>query len=241
MGLSRLRTGGLLQPAPGAHAIWGGCVAFWKLEEDSGNDRVAQFGGFELAETGGVIARATGKLGYGVDFEADDSRLLLCDASCLHLTTFTIAGWAKMETKPAASGRWAARSNGAGKLVFRIGRRHDTDRAEFAVSTNGTSWGATCTTSLAGIAAGTWFFWASRYNDTTKKADLRVNTTDAVQQTLGGAINGSADAGVTLGALQSGGQYFDGVVDAVGAWAKVLTDAQLTTLYNSGTGREHPD
>ena len=34
--------------------------------------------------------------------------------------------------------------------------------------------------------------------------------------------------------------FFDGIIDEVGIWSRVLTGAEVTTLYNSGNGIQYP-
>jgi len=47
----------------------------------------------------------------------------------------------------------------------------------------------------------------------------------------------------TLGAIYSGGTpegFFDGMIDEVGVWSRLLTSDEVTTLYNAGAGLSYP-
>jgi hypothetical protein len=46
--------------------------------------------------------------------------------------------------------------------------------------------------------------------------------------------------GFRLGAQDNGVDFWNGRIDAVGFWKRVLSGAEVTSLYNSGNGREHP-
>ena len=80
--------------------------------------------------------------------------------------------------------------------------------------------------------------WHDAASNTT---NIQVNdgTVDSVSHS-GGVYNGTAD--FALGALFIGtpSYHFDGLVDEVGFWKRVLTSQERTDLYNSGSGLEYP-
>lgn len=51
----------------------------------------------------------------------------------------------------------------------------------------------------------------------------------------------TANAATLIGLLGSGTRRFDGSIDEVGVWNRVLTDAERLTLYNSGAGKFYPN
>ena len=64
---------------------------------------------------------------------------------------------------------------------------------------------------------------------------------------VNGAVSGDPIANAVLGAsladlriggnAQTGGRYFDGIIDDVGIWDIALTDDEIQSLYNGGEGR----
>ena len=91
--------------------------------------------------------------------------------------------------------------------------------------------------SSSDLTHGTWYHIAF----------VRDNSAKTVKLYVDGSLNGtytytnSPDTSATSRDLDLGGNGFDGTLDGmldeVSLWNRVLTDAEITTLYNSGTGK----
>ena len=62
-------------------------------------------------------------------------------------------------------------------------------------------------------------------------------TLNTVRNTLTGSTSTTAD--FNLGRLQSGVGWYDGILDEIGCWGRVLTPTEVTELYNSGAGKQY--
>ena len=92
---------------------------------------------------------------------------------------------------------------------------------------------------------GNWHFIVMWYDTTSRTLNLRLDNAAGLGET--GTATGTSTLPSTLidfqiGARQFGGaqDYFDGLIDEVGFWRRVLTPAERTTLYNGGAGLTYP-
>ena len=90
---------------------------------------------------------------------------------------------------------------------------------------------------LGSPSTATWYFLVATYNAGTNTISLSVNdgTADTASHS-GGAYNGAAQ--FRIGAIQypTIESYFDGLIDQVAIWKRVITGSEITQLYNSGNG-----
>lgn len=88
-----------------------------------------------------------------------------------------------------------------------------------------------------------WHFVAFTYTNSTRVATARLNagtrTGETGTTTLGAGALTAGAARFSLGrrpVLPTGDQYLTGYLDEVAKWDRVLTTAELDTLYNGGNG-----
>jgi len=98
---------------------------------------------------------------------------------------------------------------------------------------------ATSTTAIPSYAAGSWFYLVVTYDASAGEVRHYVNGSQlgTTRTGINTAINNSA-ATFSIGRPDStsSGDYFDGIIDEVGIWSKVLTTTEISDLYNSGSG-----
>lgn len=84
-----------------------------------------------------------------------------------------------------------------------------------------------------------WNFFAITYNAATKTISISVNNGVPGTATHGGTAN-AGNSQFRIGAAAFGGgagvNHYNGAIDAVGRWNKVLSPSEITQLYNSGAG-----
>lgn len=79
-----------------------------------------------------------------------------------------------------------------------------------------------------------WHHYVGRYDGS--EVSLWV---DGVKQTNTSSVTGNINSGngiVQMGTYQRNNDWYDGLIDEVGVWSTDLSDSQITTLYNSGSG-----
>lgn len=173
-----------------------------------------------------------------VPFLQRQSRAALDPAAVSSLLTGIVAYWKCDEA--------------SGNLLDSVGSNHLTTsnvgsttgkigNCRFLVSNNGVVGGLTAVmaTNFGAPSLATWYFIAARHDAAANVISISVN--DGTPNTAphsGGAYDGTEKFGIGNTALPNG--YFDGQIDEVGLWKRYLTDAEITTLYNGGTGKTHP-
>lgn len=214
-----------------------GLVAFWKLEEASGT-RVDEVGSNDLTDNN-TVTQATGKVGNAAQFTAANSESLSiadnADVSMGAGVQFTIAGWFYLDNKSTYRHAWAKWESGV-QFEYRLLYNVDTDKFEFWVSSDGSGFSTVTATSFGSPSTATWYFIMCRYDGTNISISVNDGTVNNTAFTAD-VFNGTQ--AFRLGS-KTGGDYWDGRIDAVGLWKRALTTAEVTEFYNAGNGREHP-
>jgi hypothetical protein len=87
----------------------------------------------------------------------------------------------------------------------------------------------------------TWYFIVAWHDAAANTINISVNNGAVDSVTTGGQVVPDTSSELRIGSDQSGlGDYWDGRIDAGGFWKRILTPAEITTLFNSGNGLEHP-
>jgi hypothetical protein len=242
-------------------SLYDGLVSFWRLEEASGT-RFDSFGPNDLTPTN-TPGNAVGKIGFGTSFVKTSSQeIAITDATQVGLNpntnSWSISAWIKPDNISAAAlyyivskGAIGAPPNAAGYSMYIAG-------TGFGGSTPylGTWFGDDTSVTpaqghffLGSGISGTWvhvvavFDKAKVYVQTYKDGSrLSVNNdggTDSLTffgHTNTGPVNSTRN--FAIGGNTAGTGFFDGVIDAVGIWNRVLTAEEVAILYNDGNGRE---
>lgn len=218
-------------------AITDNLVVYWPLEESTGT-RLDLQGSNDLTDVDSVGV-AAGKVGLAADFTT--GYLTASNSSDLQLggTDFTISLWAKFVTFGSFSTTLVSkRDTGNTAYEWWIDARDGSpDYLRFIVFSGGTPYivGAQGSTDAT---TGVWYHIVARWNNTTKLQELIINDGTPVTATRTGVtINNNTDP-VWLGQAQHGGSItkHNGRTDEVAIWKRVLTDEEVTWLYNSGYG-----
>jgi hypothetical protein len=215
-----------------------GLAAFWKLGEVSGA-RADSVGANHLTDNNPVTQAAAGKVGSAAQFTAASSESLsIADNAALSTgdIDFTLAAWVYFDSKGAD--RVILGKIGAGSAEYLLRFVNTSDRFRFYCA-NGGSNGNVLANPLGSPALATWYFVVAWHDAAANTINIQVNA---------GAVNsagysaGVADGaqGFRLGAQDNSVDFWNGRIDAAGVWKRVLSSAEVTSLYNSGSGREYP-
>ncbi|KKL13050.1 hypothetical protein LCGC14_2529650, partial [marine sediment metagenome] len=218
-----------------------GLEAFWKLDEASGT-RFDAFSNNDLTDIN-TVAQNTGIIGNATQHLASSGeRLEIADNASLSFSgneSFSIAGWIYLDTK-TGNPHWCAKYDGGGgpnEREYRLFHFTASDRLNFVVSSDGITTTQVVANSFGSTPTGVFIFVACWHDAVADTINIQVNngTVDSVGHSAG-VFDGIAP--FILGSRKSGGavEFWNGRIDEIGVWRKVLSAQERTDLYNGGAG-----
>jgi len=216
---------------PAGSSLLNGLQAYYKLED------LTDSSGNALTLTDhGTVTFVAGKLNNAGNFVASSNQYLThADAAPYKMgagTNFTIAAWFKAASGDANRRSIALYGSLAVPIGYGIWRWDEFIQASIADGTNSARSEAT------GMFDNNWHLAAATFDRTgvlTLYVDnSQVGTTPSISSV--GSTNDSA--GFNIGAQVDA--TFNGNIDEVGIWNRVLTSGELTSLWNGGTGVTYP-
>lgn len=199
--------------------------AYWKLDEVSGT-RYDSVGGYDLIKRNTDMTSSAGKINKGVQLSAS-GQLRNIDGVGNANRDFTVAGWLNMSSLAENAYLIMGVRDITDSITWAI--LYDAPLQRFTFSIDNT---APFITAPIVPATDTWYFISASYNAATKEISMRVNNGAPNTETTTGTP--PIGTGVLLGGAGSAR------IDEVGIWTKVLTDEEITTLYNNGAGATAP-
>jgi hypothetical protein len=226
-GAGDLRLGA--RPAGGGSSLLTGLVSYWTMNETSGA-RSDSTGLNALTDNNTVVGSA-GKIGNAADFAAVNSEFLSRIDTDNSLdggdTDFTFSLWVK--TTAVLLSAIFTKSNTAdyGLDMLAAG----TLRWEM------TSFDRTAEP-VTVINDGNWHHVACWHTASTGILSIAIDNGTVTNSTA--LASYFTDNNPFLIGFNNVGTYFTGSIDEMGRWSRVLTAAERTSLYNSGTGITYP-
>jgi len=220
-------------------------MAFWSLEEASGN-RADAHGSNTLADNNTVTSN-TGKVGTAAQFTATNSEYLsIADNAALSMgdIDFTIAGWVYLDTKAneVIAAKYRTNTNNREYLLYYALSDGATNRFIFLVSPNGVGTTAVVANNFGEPSTGTWYFVVAWHDATANTINIQINngTANSTAHSTG-VFDGTDD--FKIGALHTTSPiyFWNGRIDQLGIWKRVLTATEKAWLYNSGNGRSYAE
>lgn len=229
-----------ITPQTADAALIDNIVSYWKTDESSGS--AADSAGANTLTNNNTTAYAAAKINNGADIELGSSNSLsITDGSQSGLDLagdFTITAWVKPESDAEDTQTVVSKWNSG-----------DNNRS-FHLYYSGTNWifavGNGSSSEFLSIAQtytpGTFYFVTAQFTSSTKKYEIFINGSSigsANGSTVSVPFNGSAT--YRIGAFQNTATgFFDGLIDEVGIWSRILSGAEITSLYNAGAGNQYP-
>lgn len=215
-------------------------VSYWKLDEASGN-ALDSHGANELVETSGTIASTTGKVGNCRDFEVGDTEYFeIADNAALSTgdIDFSFSLWINAETLasfPAIFGK-----HGSATTNHEYALYYDTTASRLTFVVTNASSSQTSVQWGSALSTATWYHVVIWHDATGNVIGIAVNNgTPVTAAHTTGVRDGTQP--FKLGAANTSGiLYWDGLIDEVGFWKKVLSSDERTLLYNGGNGLPYP-
>lgn len=240
----------LLLPNLTHAAFPAGAVAYWRLDESSGDAVDAVVGGStNLMVNTNSCTYATGLINNAVSLaSASSQRLNIASGSQTNLdftnSDFTVAGWVKFTTfngdsTPIAHGDAEPNEQFALDLYLNGG----TDIHFFGRTYYSGSGKVTIDRDAGNLSTGVWYHVAYTTSLSGNNNRIRIYK-DGVQLgadvTYNQAANFTATANFALGCEGTAGACLNGLLDEWGVWNRELTAAEISTLYNAGVGLTYP-
>ncbi len=212
-------------------ALTDSLISYWMMDEASGT-RIDSHGSNDLTDNN-TVGSATGKINSAADFEASSSeKLTLADNADVSFgdEDFTLAFWINRESELNVPiiGKWD----------WGVDTQNDymvwMNSGEFQWIVRNTLGGTVAVNStIGGIPTATWFFVVVWHDSANNQIGISVNAgTPQTAANSDGVTDGTHD--FEIGGSNS--TYYDGLIDEVGLWGRLLTSDERTELYNSGNG-----
>ena len=221
-------------------AVIDNLIGDWELDEANGN-ALDSHGSNPLTDTNTVGTNGSGWR----DFEADNSEYFShgdnADLSTGHID-FSVETWVQMESKTidrCIVQKWDG--TGTEWIIWydQFGNFGTADRFGFLIH-NGLSVIAAQANNLGSPSLSTPYQIIARVNATTKTISITVNDGTPNTNTYSANVDDTG-AGFYIGSNGGTANYWDGLIQRTRFWKKELTDAEVTWLYNSGSGRSYAD
>ena len=215
-------------------ALTDGILAYWKLDNASWLDSTGN--GYTLTNTSGTVTVGTGIIGGDATF---DGASLLSTTANLPISgsgPFSYSCWIK----------WAGTIDGSGYNTIIGTRGSGSSGAEAWAMLLAGSGSVLTVVQYAGgfnfqtdpiIEQDTWYHLAVTNDGMFSKFYFNGSfliTGESAPENL------VADYPLNLGMNTQGDQTFAGQIDEVGIWERVLSDAEISSLYNLGNAIQYP-
>ena len=201
-----------------------GLLAYWKLDE-AGGEAIDTLGIYNLSDTTSTVGVA-GKVGNARQFVAASTQFLSSDTFEIGDIDFTISFW----IKPATISTQLIVTNLNLTNIGSYGIYLHNSKVNLTLYSSTEVLGSVIANDFGNLTADTWYHVVVTRNKTTTATTLIVNN-----------VSTSADIAGTLGSYKKfrvgrraydSASYYNGLVDELCAWNRVLTNDEITRLYN---------
>ena len=213
-------------------SLLNGLQDHWPLDEADG-DANDYHGGLTLTDNN-TVTSTDGNFGTARQFTAANSEYFSLDDRRLDVDggSFTFALWLKLDST-SVFGRTLLCKNNSGAREYLL----NVDGASALNFVTGDGTATTATT----ISTGTWYFVVGGYDAGNALAFIQLN--DEAMVTAAVATPAAAEAvEFRLGRDKdlAVSEYWDGAIQSVGFWRRVLSEGDIARLYNNGAGLPYP-
>jgi hypothetical protein len=223
-----------------------GLVAYWPMNEDAASGDVTAedwTGRGNNLTSNNTVPSVAGIQGNGRQFTAANSEWLGAagannDLKFADGRDWTYAGWIWVPTWTSAL-IWTANDAASNREILFDLRTSNGNNLGCQINPGGAAGGTVICG--ASMATSSWHFFAFTYTNSTREISGRVNDgigTNAASATRTAGTMAQSANPLNLGRRQFSGanSHFGGRLDEVAKWDRVLTAAELTTLWNNGAG-----
>jgi len=215
-------------------------ISYWKMDEASGDRSDSEPTGTGNTLTDfNTVGSAAGILGNAASFVAASSEFF-AKGDNADLSTgdidFTIALWVFITDKSAnrvPACKWVE-ANGEREWLIRY--EQASDRFLFHVSSNGTATSSVTASNFGSPSTSTWYLIIAWHDSANNELGISVNNGTANTASYSSGVFDSPTA-LHVGTTGGGAAYWQGRIDEMGFWKKVLSPTERTEFYNAGVGK----
>ena len=227
---------------------------YYRFEQTSGNleNTASDIGSSDaIANSDLVVSNATqgttGKIDYGVTFASGSEALKASSMSLADLgflsnadALWTICGWVKATTRAGSEAIICNSDFGSDENGVLIRTADASGHINLICGTNGDDM-FQATSGTVAIPDTNWNFLMVQYNNSTGNVKMSVNdgTVETVSKSSGGALTNSDTPSTYLymGNVPELSNDWIGSLDEFVIFNRILTTAELTKIYNAGSGK----
>lgn len=224
-------------------ALTDSLVAYYKLDESSGDATDSSGNGYTLTNTN-TVGYASALINNGADMGTTNSNKKLNIVNNLGITSgsYSVSGWVKLRTD-TASGHYTffEHRNTTTNVAKRIGYALNNAGAGpnmciyFDYSSNvGHLIEYTVT-----MGTTSWYHCVATYDSASGVNTLYVNGTSRGTVTISNSGSGLTN-GFSIGGTVNGFLFSPAYFDEVGVWSRALSSAEVSLLYQNGNGLAYP-
>lgn len=215
----------------GSNTLSTGLISYWKLD-DASTPAVDSMGINNGVATGCTFSQTSknGGLGTCILFNGTSDVIVPPNDSTFPANNLSVSAWVKASSTYAHGGIFSW-SYGGATLSYGWMAFQDT-RLTFQVNNVSAQAGASNSDT-------SWHLLVGTYDKTLGSNNIKLY----IDGTLNAQANdtvGFTNSYINIGRETGAGEFFPGYIDEVGTWGKVLTQAEVTELWNSGTGKTYP-
>lgn len=216
-------------------------AAYWNMDEVSGS-RFDSLGENHLTDHN-TVGQATGKIVQAALFASSSSEYLsLADNASLSTgdIDFTLSAWVYLNSKSANMFIVSKGPDATTGREYTLFYNQSIDRLRFIV-VNGSNSAAVDANVFGSPSASTWYHILAWHDSVANTINISAN---------GGSANSASyafGAADTAGAFRIGGNsavtpaaFWNGRIDEVGFWKRILTTEERAQVYNKGAGCSYP-
>ena len=230
-------------------AILDNLRAAYSLDESSGDAADSSGNGYTLTNTNSV-GYSTGKINNAADTGVANINEKLDTTSFLGMTAssnYTFNFWINVTTQPVVANEvnvltWCDTSTSNGKIFYQVKLFNNSGTLQVYINRNNVTTGNQVGANQT-FTAGTWYMLTNRWDGSDHTLCINANHTPLLTQSstiTGSNTNNGGTDGFKLFTAQDNTTYFAGLLDIVSVWDRAITDAEMDTLYNSGSGVQYP-
>jgi len=212
-------------------------ASHWSCDELSGVRYDSQSVNTNDLTDNNTVLYQTGLRGNACDFEKSASEYLSitdADQTSLEGNTFSVSFWFKFESSPTDERPLSKWNNTSSQQSYEAYITSSAVGIQWYTTSNVNGWNQANYT----ISTATWYHYVATVDAPGSSAKVYINgvlaTTTSSNYPSDFTVRNSSSA-FNLGARSSSAIYFDGLIDEITFFNTVLTQGNVTTLYNGGT------
>lgn len=216
-----------------------GLVAHYEFETGSGST-VFDSAGANDGSRNGPVWTTPAKVGeYMLSFDGTDDNARITDSSDFTTENVTISAWVKLGASEdqyaviaGSGGGWS--DEGYHLMKIRSGASTNPEHARFEIQDSSSN--KLIVDSNTRLSVGEWYHVVGVYNNKTGKGSIYIDGSyeNGKVVAMSSPVNPSADMGVGYSfAPNYGGDYWNGAIDDVRIYNRVLSETEISDLYNA--------